>query len=70
MLLHGFLPSLLEGAAITLTVALSSLAVAALNIVVLVLLPDALGKAVLGNVWPVLAPLMLPVSANSFMKGS
>jgi O-antigen/teichoic acid export membrane protein len=41
---------------------LVSLAVAALNIVVLVLLPDALGKAVLGNVWPVLAPLMLPVS--------
>lgn len=30
MLLHGFLPSLLEGAAVTLSVALSSLAVAAL----------------------------------------
>ena len=30
MLLHGFLPSLLEGSAITLAVALSSLAIAAL----------------------------------------
>jgi hypothetical protein len=39
-----------------------SLVVAAVNIVVLVLLPDALGRAVLGNVWPVIAPLMLPVA--------
>lgn len=37
-------------------------AVAVVNLVVLMLLPDAVGEAVLGNVWPVIAPLMLPVT--------
>lgn len=39
-----------------------SLAVALVNVAVLVVLPDWLGRAVLGNVWPVLAGLTIPVS--------
>lgn len=34
-------------------------AVAAVNLVVLVFLPDAIGSRLLGNVWPVISPLML-----------
>lgn len=39
-----------------------SFAVAIINIIVLVLLPDSLGRTALGNVWPVIEPLLLPVS--------
>jgi O-antigen/teichoic acid export membrane protein len=41
---------------------LVSAGVALINLVVLFAIPDSLGRAVLGNVWPVLAPLLLPVS--------
>lgn len=37
-------------------------AVAALNLLALVLLPDAIGSRILGSVWPVIAPLMLPTA--------
>lgn len=37
-------------------------AVALVNLVVLMLLPDVAGEAILGNVWPVIEPLMLPVT--------
>lgn len=36
--------------------------VAVANLVVLVYLPDAIGSRLLGNVWPVIDPLMLPAS--------
>lgn len=39
-----------------------STAVAVVNLVVLLLVPDAVGRAVLGNVWPILSPLVLPIS--------
>lgn len=35
--------------------------VALVNLAALVLIPDWAGRAILGNVWPVIAPLMLPV---------
>ncbi|UMG91128.1 hypothetical protein [Nocardioides sp. TF02-7] len=37
-------------------------AVAAANLVALVLLPDVVGEAVLGSVWPVISPLLLPTA--------
>jgi O-antigen/teichoic acid export membrane protein len=43
------------------TMALTSV-VAVVNVIALVAIPDWLGRAVLGNVWPVIAPLLLPVS--------
>ena len=43
------------------TMAISAV-VALVNMAVLLALPDALGRDVLGNVWPVVAPLMLPVT--------
>ncbi|WP_322937131.1 MATE family efflux transporter [Nocardioides bizhenqiangii] len=36
--------------------------VALVNLVVLSVVPDSVGRAVLGNVWPVLDPLILPIS--------
>lgn len=42
-------------------VALAAL-VALANLVALVLLPDALGARILGNVWPVISPLRLPTA--------
>ncbi|MGY2876277.1 O-antigen/teichoic acid export membrane protein [Marmoricola sp. URHA0025 HA25] len=41
---------------------LISTVVALLNVGVLVVLPDPVGKAVLGNMWPVIDPLILPIS--------
>lgn len=40
----------------------TSAVVAGINLVVLLLLPDAAGRLVLGNVWPVMAPLLLPAA--------
>ena len=37
-------------------------AVAAVNLVALVLLPDAIGSRILGSVWPVISPLLLPTA--------
>jgi hypothetical protein len=39
-----------------------SAVVALANLALLMLLPDAAGQALLGNVWPVIEPLMLPVT--------
>lgn len=43
------------------TMAISAV-VALANLVVLMLLPDVVGRALLGNVWPVLEPLLLPAT--------
>jgi len=37
-------------------------AVATVNLIGLVLLPDAIGERLLGSVWPVIAPLLLPTA--------
>lgn len=44
--------------------------VAVLNLVVLVLLPDPVGEALLGQVWPLVAPLMLLIGLRVVISAS
>lgn len=41
---------------------LLSAAIGLVNMAILLLVPDPVGRAVLGNVWPVIEPLLLPVT--------